>query len=79
MVEAIILTKVDAGKDQEVLEKAKIIRGVKHACATYGVYDLFIQVNFQSIEALDRFVFHELRAIPFVRETVTLVCSTFVC
>lgn len=79
MVEAIILTKVDAGKDQEVLEKAKMIRGVEHACATYGVYDLFIQVNFQSIEALDRFVFHELRAIPFVRETVTLVCSTFVC
>ena len=79
MVDAVILAKVDAGKDKEVLEKTKIIRGVKHACATYGIYDLFIQVDFQSIEALDKFVFHELRAIPLIRETVTLICSSFVC
>lgn len=79
MVDAIILTKVDAGKDKEVLDKTKMLNGVKHACATYGVYDLFIQVDFQSIEALDKFVFHELRAVPFVRETVTLICSSFVC
>jgi DNA-binding Lrp family transcriptional regulator len=79
MVNAVILAKVDAGKDKEALEKAKILKGVEHACATYGIYDLFIQVDFQSIEALDKFVFHDLRAIPFVRETVTLICSSFVC
>ena len=78
MVDAVILTKVDAGKDKEVLDKAKMLNGVKHACATYGVYDLFIQASFQSIEALDKFVFNELRSIPSVRETITLICSCFV-
>jgi len=51
---------------------------VERAWATYGIYDLVIQVHFQSVEALDKFVFHELRSIPSVRETVTLICSSFV-
>ena len=78
MVEAIIMAKVDAGKDKEVLDKVKTIKGVNHSCATYGIYDLVIWVEYQSIEALDKFVFHELRAIPSVRETITLICSCFV-
>lgn len=78
MVDAIVLAKVAAGKDKEVLEKVKIVNGVEHACATYGIYDLVIRVYFQSIEALDKFVFHDLRSIPSVRDTVTLICSCFV-
>jgi DNA-binding Lrp family transcriptional regulator len=78
MVDAIVMAKVDAGKDKEVLGKIKIVNGVEHAWATYGIYDLVIQVYFQSIEALDKFVFHDLREIPSVRDTVTLICSSFV-
>lgn len=78
MVDAIVMAKVDAGKDKEVLECVKTINGVERAWATYGIYDLVILVYFQSVEALDKFVFHELRAIPSVRETVTLICSSFV-
>lgn len=78
MVKAIIMVKVDAGKDKEVLEKIKIVNGVEHACATYGIYDLVVRVHFQSVEALDKFVFHNLRTIPSVRETGTLICSSFV-
>jgi DNA-binding Lrp family transcriptional regulator len=78
MVKAIIMVKVDAGKDKEVLEKIKIVNGVEHACATYGIYDLVVRVHYQSVESLDKFVFHDLRTIPSVRETATLICSSFV-
>jgi len=78
MVDAIVMAKLDAGKDKEVLERVKVVNGVERAWATYGIYDLVIKVHFQSIEALDKFVFHELRSIPSVRETVTLICSSFV-
>lgn len=78
MVDAIVMAKVDAGKDKEVLKCVKTINGVERAWATYGIYDLVILVYFQSVEALDKFVFHELRSIPSVRETVTLICSSFV-
>ena len=78
MVDAIVLAKLDAGKDKEVLGCVKTLNGVKRAWATYGIYDLTVLVYFQSVEALDKFVFHELRSIPSVRETVTLICSSFV-
>jgi DNA-binding Lrp family transcriptional regulator len=78
MVDAIVMAKVDAGKDKEVLSQIRKVDGVELAWATYGIYDLVIRVYFQSIEALDKFVFHDLREIPSVRETVTLICSSFV-
>jgi len=78
MVKAYVMARVDAGKDKEVLEKIKMLNGVEDAYATYGIYDLIIRVYFQSIDALDKFVFNDLRKIPSVKETVTLVCSSYV-
>lgn len=78
MVRAFVMAKVDAGKDKEVLEKRKIVKGVEAVCATYGIYDLVVRVHFQSVEALDKFVFHELRAIPVVKETAALICSSYI-
>jgi len=78
MVRAFVMAKVDAGKDKEVLEKTKIVKGVEAVCATYGIYDLVVRVHFQSVEALDKFVFHELRAIPVVKETAALICSSYI-
>jgi DNA-binding Lrp family transcriptional regulator len=78
MVKAYVMARVDAGKDKEILEKIKMLNGVEDAHATYGIYDLIIQVYFRSIEALDKFVFNDLRKISSVKETVTLVCSTYV-
>jgi len=37
MVDAIVLAKVDGGKDKEVLECVKGINGVERVWATYGV------------------------------------------
>jgi len=75
LVSAYILAKVEAGKDREVLREIKTINGVKKVSATYGTYDLCIEVSFETIEELDAFVFDKLRKIPKVRETVTAICS----
>jgi len=73
MITAYVLAKVEAGKDQEVLGEAKRISGVKQAVPTYGVYDLHVEVSFDTMEELDRFIFDKIRRIPGVKETVTLV------
>jgi len=75
LVSAYVLAKVEAGKDREVLKEIKMINGVKKVSATYGTYDLCIEVDFQTIEELDAFVFDKLRVIPKIRETVTVICS----
>jgi DNA-binding Lrp family transcriptional regulator len=73
LVVAYVLAKVESGKDQEVLEKVKKIPGVRNVAPTYGMYDLHVEVSFETMEALDNFVFDEIRRIAGIKETVTLI------
>jgi DNA-binding Lrp family transcriptional regulator len=75
VIQAYVLAKIEAGRDKEVLKQIKSINGVRKASATYGTYDLFVDVTFESIEELDEFVFNKLRKILEVKETVTVICS----
>jgi DNA-binding Lrp family transcriptional regulator len=73
MITAYVLAKVEAGKDADVLRGTREIPGVKQAIPTYGVYDLHVEVSFDTMEELDRFIFDGIRRIPGIKETVTLV------
>lgn len=73
MIVAYVLAKVEAGKDEEVLRETKKTRGVKQATPTYGVYDLHVEVAFDTMEELDKFIFDKIRRISGVKETVTLI------
>ncbi len=67
-----MLARVEAGKDKEVLEEVKKISGVRHISLTYGTYDLHVEVSFDTLEDLDKFVFEGIRKVPGVKETMTL-------
>jgi DNA-binding Lrp family transcriptional regulator len=73
MITAYVLAKVEAGKDADVLRGTREIPGVKQAIPTYGVYDLHVEVSFDTMEELDKFIFDGIRRIPGIKETVTLV------
>lgn len=70
-----MLAKVEAGKDAEIFVEAKKMLGVRQVIPTYGVYDLHVEVSFDTMEELDRFIFDKIRKIPGIKETVTLVAS----
>lgn len=72
---AYILAKVEAGRDREVFEKIRKLDGVKKASMTYGIYDLHIEAQFDTVEELDAFVFEKVRRISGVTETVTIIAS----
>lgn len=75
MIIAYVLAKVEAGKDAEIFAEAKKMPGVTQVIPTYGVYDLHVEVSFDTMEELDRFIFDKIRKIPGIKETVTLVAS----
>jgi DNA-binding Lrp family transcriptional regulator len=70
---AYVLAKVEAGKDEDVLKEVKRIAGVQHAAPTYGMYDLHVEVSFNTMDELDKFVFDKVRRISGIKETVTLI------
>lgn len=78
MVTAYVMIKLVAGKDEEVfarIEKLGKVKQVVEANATYGAFDLVIEVQFKTIEELDRFIFEEIRRLPNVTETSSMIVA----
>jgi DNA-binding Lrp family transcriptional regulator len=73
LTDAYVLAKVEAGQDQQVLKEVKKIAGVRQATPTYGFYDMHIEVSFDKMEELDKFIFEQIRRIPGIKETATLI------
>jgi DNA-binding Lrp family transcriptional regulator len=75
LISAYILAKIEAGKEREALEQIKPLNGVQKVRTTFGTWDLVIEVHFESVGELDKFVFHYLRILPQIKETMTVICS----
>jgi DNA-binding Lrp family transcriptional regulator len=70
---AYVLAKVEAGLDEEVIREVRKIAGVRQATPTYGLYDLHVEVSFDTMEELDKFIFDGIRRIHGIKETATLI------
>ena len=68
-----MLAKVEAGKDKEAFQEIKKMSGVKQVVSVYGIYDLHVEVSFDTMEELDKFIFEGIRKVLGIKETVTLV------
>jgi len=75
MLSAYIMMKLQVGKDEEVFAKIEKLKQIREANATYGAFDLVVKVEFKSIEELDRFIFEEVRRIPGVSETSSMIVA----
>ncbi|MEM2102143.1 MAG: Lrp/AsnC ligand binding domain-containing protein [Candidatus Bathyarchaeia archaeon] len=69
------MTKLESGKEKAVFDKVKMLSGVKRAVATFGVYDMILEVSFESVEDLDEFIFVKLRKIPGITDTMSIIIS----
>lgn len=75
MTRAYVLINVEAGSEDQVLKDAKALGGVQEAYVSYGVYDLVLKVEADSMEKLKELVTHQLRTINNVRSTLTLILT----
>jgi DNA-binding Lrp family transcriptional regulator len=73
MVQAYILLNVEPGAEGKVMEKLKSVNLVKEAYVSYGVYDLIIRLNADTMDQLKDAVSHKIRTTDQVRSTVTLI------
>ena len=73
MVNAYCLISAAPGKTMEVLQKVKAIDEVKLADSVAGEYDIVTRVEADSLERLSKIVFGEIRVMPGVMATMTLI------
>ena len=75
MPSAIIILNTDIGKENEVAESVSRIAGVESSDVVYGVYDIVAKVSSENNDKLDSMIMNQIRQVPFVRSTLTLIVS----
>ena len=73
MPSAYVLFNVSAGSEDLILEKIRSIAEVQEAFFSYGVFDLVVKIETDSMEQLKELISHRLRAITNVKSTLTLI------
>jgi len=73
MITVYVLLRIKPGSDRSVLHKVKKLAQVKTVETVYGEYDMLINVEIETLEALDSFIFDIIRTIKGVESTTTLI------
>ncbi len=72
----LVLLRLEAGKEEQVLGKIRSIKGVSKVQAVFGRWDLVATVEAPDLNALTSLVIKKIRAIDGVSATETLVSTT---
>jgi len=73
MAIAYVLITCDLGFDEEVIENLKHCESVKEVHGTFGAYDIISKVENIEQEKIRETIIWNIRKIPYVRSTLTLM------
>lgn len=74
-VHAYILFKVSSGSEREVCKKIADFDEVLVAGIIYVEYDLIAKVSMPDLEALEEFIAEEIRRVPSILVTSTMIIA----
>lgn len=72
---AYIFLTVTSGSERDVCKKLSKYEEVVELNEVYGEYDIILGVQVEGLENLDRFITEEIRSIPNVILTYTMVVA----
>ena len=73
MAEAFVLINTEVGGENEVLKALMGVEGVEEAYIVYGIYDVVAKVRAPDIESLKTIVTTNIRKLPKVKSTLTMI------
>jgi DNA-binding Lrp family transcriptional regulator len=76
MVTGLVLVKLTPGKEKQALARLKALKSVVHMSAVFGRWDLVLDMETDDLPALSNTVVQEIRPIPGVLSTETLVTTS---
>jgi DNA-binding Lrp family transcriptional regulator len=71
---AYILLNVQTGMLETVQEGLKEIQGVTEVYAVYGIYDLIVKIEFETMDELKNQVLNNKLIIDGVKNSMTMIC-----
>jgi len=71
---AYVLLNIEIDSKREVLDSLKEIPEVKEAYPLYGVYDLIVLVEAETLEEIKDMINNRIRIIGKIRSTLSMIC-----
>ena len=73
MPRAFVLLNADLGSESTMATEMKTLEGVKEAYTVYGVYDIMLKVEADSMDNLKEFISTKIRKAKGVKSTFTML------
>ena len=73
LFQAFILINAEVGSEGQLLEELKKLPFVKDAYAIYGVYDIIVKIEAETMEKLKVLISTRIRRLNKVRSTLTMI------
>ncbi|MHA1212117.1 MAG: Lrp/AsnC ligand binding domain-containing protein [Candidatus Heimdallarchaeota archaeon] len=75
MAKAYVLINSEIGGEQEVVEQLKAMKEVVEVSVVYGVYDVIVKLEAETMEVLKEMITSKVRHLNKVRSTMTMIAS----
>lgn len=72
-MKAFILLNTELGQEESIIETFKSVEEIIGFHSLYGIYDLIIEVEAESIYDVKEIVFNKVRRLEHVNSTITLL------
>ena len=73
VAEAFVLINTEIGSEDNVLKELQSIEAVIEAYVVYGVYDIIIKIQSESMDILKNTILTQIRQMENVRSTLTMI------
>jgi len=70
---AYFLINTKLGSEQEVTEALRGVKEITAVYSIYGVYDLIVEVEAETMDKVKEIVFNKIRSLDQVESTITLI------
>jgi len=77
MESAFIMINCELGSESSVIEQLKSIPAIKEVRGVFGNYDILAKIVAPSIKSLRDIIAFQIRKIPEIHSTTTIMCSKF--
>ena len=72
-MKAYVLLNTELGKEPEVIKAIKGANEIKNIYSLYGIYDIIVEVEADTMERVKEVVFSRIRRLDNVKSTITLI------
>lgn len=73
ILKAYVLMNTELGQEAPVIKALSDVEEINEIQALYGIYDIIVEIEADSMEKVKEIVFSKIRRLENVRTTITLI------